>query len=132
MSTQVPEEPARSRGPGDAAAKLGQDTAELVRQQLRDARAELTATIRRGGLGTVLLAGAGVCGTLAVWSAHETALRALETVLPKPWAAGSLTVGYAVGAGVLAAYGRDRIKAAAGASGQALDQARRHLPTSTE
>jgi hypothetical protein len=126
----TPEEP-RPQGArrlGDAAARLREDTAELVRQELREVRDELADTMRRAGVGGAALAGAGALGLLAAVAAHQTALRALESVLPRPAAAAVLGLGYAAGAAGLAVYGAERLRAAAQSSGEAIDKVREDLP----
>lgn len=128
MSTQRPEAQTGPQRAGDAAARLSQDTAELVRQELAEVGSQLTATVRRAGLGAVLVAGSGLCGLLTLWAAHETALRALEHLMPRDWAAASLTAAYASGAGALAVLGWDRLRAAARESGEAIGQVRQDLP----
>ncbi|GHD97070.1 phage holin family protein [Streptomyces naganishii] len=107
---------------GDAAARLGQDAAELARREVRAMQGDLVAGLREFGAGGALLGGAGVCGLLALWAAHETALRALETVMPRGRAAAVLTCVYGTGAAVLALAARDRVSAATEAAADALDK----------
>ncbi|GAA3039164.1 phage holin family protein [Streptomyces glomeratus] len=108
---------------GDAAARLAQDTAQLVRHEILAAQSEVRAALRRIGAGGALLGAAGVCGVLALWSAHETALRALESKLPGPRASALLGCVYVAGAVALGAAARDRVRAGVHASADALDQA---------
>ncbi|MEU9444099.1 hypothetical protein AB0D42_24970 [Streptomyces sp. NPDC048304] len=72
---------------GDAANRLAQDTADLARRELRAIQDETMAGLRRLTVGGTLLAGAGLCGILAVSAVHETVLRAAESVLPRARAA---------------------------------------------
>lgn len=115
-------------GVGDAANRLTQDTAALVRQELQAVRKELLATARRAGAGAGLCAGAGVCGLLALCAAHSTLLRALEHTMPRGRAAATLTALYAAAAAGLGVAGRERLRAAGLASGRALEQVREDLP----
>ncbi|MFJ7903686.1 phage holin family protein [Streptomyces sp. NPDC096198] len=95
---------------GDTAARLAQDTAQLVRHEILAVQGELRAALRRIGAGGALLGAAGVSGVLALWSAHETALRALESKLPGPRAPAVLGCAYAAGAVALGAAARDRVR----------------------
>ncbi|MEV6793441.1 phage holin family protein [Streptomyces sp. NPDC051320] len=113
---------------GDAAARLTEDTTELVRQQLREVREELTATLQRAGIGAGLLGGAALCGGLAVAAAHQTALRGLERVLPRASAAAVLCTVYGATGATLAVIGLKKLRAVADVSDAALDQARRSTP----
>ncbi|MEU6096922.1 phage holin family protein [Streptomyces sp. NPDC047079] len=108
---------------GDAAARLAQDTAQLVRHEILAVQSEVRAAVRRIGAGGALLGAAGVCGVLALWSAHETALRALESKLPGPRASAVLGCAYAAGAVALGAAARDRVRAGVQASAKAFEQA---------
>ncbi|MFE0328982.1 phage holin family protein [Streptomyces sp. NPDC003753] len=114
---------------GDAAARLAQDTAQLARHEILAVQSEVRAALRRFGAGGALLGAAGVCGLLALWSAHETALRALEPALPGARASAVLTCAYATGAATLGVAARNRVRAAGQASADALDRAREAVPT---
>ncbi|GAA2905287.1 phage holin family protein [Streptomyces mexicanus] len=107
---------------GDAAARLGRDAAELARDEVRAMRDDLLAGVRRFGAGGALFAGAGLCGVLALWSAHQTVLRGLEAVLPRARAAAALTGVYGSCAALLALAGRNRVKAAAAVTADALEK----------
>lgn len=106
----------------DAAARLAQDTAELARREIREIQDEALTALKRFGTGGVLLAGAGTCGLLALWAAHETLLRAVESVLPRGRAAAVLTCGYSAAAAALGLAARDRMRAAAEAGATAMDK----------
>ncbi|MTE18044.1 phage holin family protein [Streptomyces sp. TRM43335] len=101
----------------EAVEQMAHEASELLRDRLRGAGDGLRGTARRMGVGGALLGGAGVCGALAVGTAHRAALNALETALPRAQAAAVLSVAYAVGAGALARLGRDRLRGAGRASG---------------
>lgn len=107
-----------------AADRLSQDTAALLRAEIERVRDEMTGALRRAGLGTAALAGAGVCGVLALWSAHEALLRSLEKVLPPPRAAAVLTVAYGAKGAALAWFGRSKLRGAGRASHEALERVR--------
>lgn len=113
--------PRRARS---AADRLSQDTAALLREELDRIRGEMTAALRRAGLGGAALAGAGVCGVLALWSAHETALRSLEAVLPPARAAAVLTAAYAAGGTALVCVGRAKMRGAGRASHEVMERVR--------
>lgn len=105
----------------DAAARLARDTAQMARHELLVLESEARAALRRIGAGGVLLGAAGVCGVLALWSAHETLLRSLEPVLPGARAPALLGGMYATGAVTLALAARERLCAATGAAGDGFD-----------
>ncbi|WP_171113910.1 MULTISPECIES: phage holin family protein [unclassified Streptomyces] len=107
---------------GDAAARLAEDTAELARREVRAIQDEAVTALRRFGAGGLLLAGAGTCGVLALWAAHETLLRAVESVLPREKAAVALTCAYAGGAAALGMAARNRIRAGAQATAGAMEK----------
>jgi Putative Actinobacterial Holin-X, holin superfamily III len=113
---------------GDAAARMAQDTAQLARHEILAVQSEVRAALRRIGAGGVLLGAAGVCGLLALWSAHETALRTLESVLPGARAPAVLGCAYATGAATLGLAARNRVLAAAEASAAALERAHEAVP----
>lgn len=107
-----------------AATRLTRDTAALVREQVEQLTRDLADTVRDAGTGAVMIAGAGACGLLAVVAAHQTVLRTLESMMPRPLAAMVLTAAYGAGGAALAAAGAKKIKEAAEASGQALAENR--------
>ncbi|WP_037855123.1 phage holin family protein [Streptomyces sp. NRRL S-340] len=107
---------------GDAAARLGQDAAELARDEVRAVRDDLMAGLRAFGAGGALAAGSGLCGLLALWSAHEAVLRSLAAVMPRGRAAALLACVYGSGAAALALAARNRVNAAAHAAAEALEK----------
>ena len=127
-------ENAASAGGGmqDAAARLAQDTTELAREEIRAVQDEVMTALKRFGAGGALLAGAGTCGVLALWAAHETLLRGMESVLPRGRAAAVLTCAYAAAAVGLGFAARDRVQAAARATAGALDKEAGHLEQQQE
>ncbi len=113
---------AAAGGLSDAAGRLSQDVASLVRDELDRAKGELLATVRGAGLGSAAMAGAGTCGVFSVVTAHQTVLRTLERRWPAHRAAATLTCAYAACAATLAWYGYDKLQQARAASQHALDQ----------
>ncbi|WP_328773598.1 phage holin family protein [Streptomyces sp. NBC_00286] len=107
---------------GDAAARLAEDTAELARREVRAMQDEAVTALRRFGAGGLLLAGAGTCGVLALWSAHEALLRAAESVLPRAKTSVVLTGAYASGAAAFGMAARNRIRAGAHATAGAMEK----------
>lgn len=118
-------------GMGDAAARLTQDTADLIRAELQVARDEVMATVRRTGTAAALLGGAGVCGVLVLATGTVTVLRGLEKIMPPGRAALVLTTLYAAGAAGLAAAGMQAARAANESAEQALDTASRGVRSAT-
>ncbi len=122
---------------GDAAARLAEDTAELARREVRVIQDEAVTALRRFAASGILLAGAGTCGILTLWAAHETLLRALESVLPRGKASAALTCAYACGAAALGMAARNRIRARAQATAGAMEKEavqleQDHRPTGSE
>ncbi|WP_329140799.1 phage holin family protein [Streptomyces sp. NBC_00670] len=118
-------------GVGDAATRLAQDTADLARREVRAIQDEALAGLRRFGTAGVLFAGAGVCGVLTLAAAHQTLLRATESVLPRTAAAAVLTCAYATGGAGLAYLARDRVRATAEATARALEKEHERLAPET-
>ncbi|WP_129311413.1 phage holin family protein [Streptomyces sp. L2] len=127
-------ENAASAGGGmqDAAARLAQDTTELARQEIRAVQEEVMTALKRFGAGDALLAGAGTCGVLALWAAHETLLRGMESLLPRGPAAALLTCTYAAAAVGMGLAARGRVRSAAQATAGALDKEAGHLERQQE
>ena len=120
---------------GDAATRLAQDAAELARQEIRAIQDEARSGLRRFAAGGSLLAGAGLCGVLALAAGHQSVLRAAESVMPRARASILLTCVYASAAAALALGARNRMRAAAEAAATALEQGHRTMPgtaTATE
>jgi hypothetical protein len=111
-------------GTETAATRLTRDTAALVREQVEQLTRDLAGTVRDAGAGAVFLAGAGTCGLLALAAAHQSALRLLESLMPRPLAAMTMTAAYGAGAAALATAGVKKIKEAADSSTEALAENR--------
>ncbi|MEW2706187.1 phage holin family protein [Streptomyces koyangensis] len=104
-----PDGPAGTTGQqsvGDLVKQASEQIAELTRQELRLARAEMTEKGKRAGLGGGLFGAAGIVGFLALAALVATAIIALSLVWP-PWCA-ALVVALLLGAlaGLLAVLGK--------------------------
>lgn len=97
----------------DAAVRLRNDAAALMRDELESLRGELADTARHMSSGAIMAAASAGTGMLALAALHATVLRLLESVMPPPAAAAVLTVGYVAGAAVLVMAARKQLKAAA-------------------
>ena len=87
-----------------AFARLSEETAALVRQEIESVRAELLGRARRLAPSAGLLAAGGLAGAFATASAYRLSVRLLEARLSPASAALVATMGYgAVAAGTLAA-----------------------------
>ncbi|MGR6320231.1 phage holin family protein [Micromonospora soli] len=106
------------------ADRLAEDVAEVVRAEVRAVRSQLADAARPAGLGFVLLAAAGGCAVLGVGAASTTALRMLESFLPRRLAAAGLTGGYLLAAVLLGRVGLDQLRAAGGSSARLADEVR--------
>jgi uncharacterized membrane protein YqjE len=113
---------------GELLQQASQQTATLVRQEIRLAQLELKEKGRHAGIGAALLGGGGVVAFLGLGALVTAAIAALSLGLPV-WAA-SLIVAvilFAV-AGVLALRGRKQIdRAQPPTPGQAIESAQRNV-----
>ncbi|MFC8918323.1 phage holin family protein [Streptomyces sp. NPDC057116] len=91
-----------------------------VREGIDTARDEAALGLSEARHAVVALAAGGVCGLLALLSAHSTLVRGLERVWAPEKVTGALTVVYASGASVLVHYGSKRMRVARAASHKAL------------
>ena len=115
-------EPGRS-----AAQRLAGDMAEVVRDEVRTVRSDLASKARPAASGLVLLGAAAGLALLGVGTASLTALRVMETFLPKMFAAAGLTTAYLTGAAFLGGAGVARLQEAGGGSRRLADQIREAL-----
>ncbi len=81
---------------GELVTRASQQISELVREEMRLARAEMTQKGKRYGLGGGLFGGAGLVGVLAAQALVAAAVAALALVLPL-WAS-ALIIGAALAA----------------------------------
>ncbi|MFF4364710.1 phage holin family protein [Streptomyces sp. NPDC001594] len=109
----------RTRHDGDApvgelVTRASRQISELVREEMRLARAEMTHKGKRYGLGGGLFGGAGLFGFLAAQAVAAAAIASLALVLPV-WAS-ALIIGGALAAvaAVLAAAGKKQVARAGG------------------
>lgn len=98
-------ESAEDKTLGELVALASADVSHLVRSEIDLAKAEITADLKRGGLGGGLLGGAGFFGYVALLFLSIAAALALGIVLPA--AAGFAIVGalYLLGAALLGLMG---------------------------
>jgi Putative Actinobacterial Holin-X, holin superfamily III len=123
------ENPQRTDQPiGELLQQASQQTATLVRQEIRLAQLEIKEKSRHAGIGAGLLGGGGVVAVLGLGALVTAAIAALSLVLPV-WAA-SLIVAvilFAV-AGVLALTGKKQVdRAQPPKPDQAIDSAQRDV-----
>ncbi|MFC0005547.1 phage holin family protein [Micromonospora siamensis] len=112
-------------GPTSSATeRLARDVADVVREEVRAVRGQVTEAARPAGLGVALLATAGGCLVLGAGAASTTVLRMLETFLPRRLAAAGLTAGYLATAVVLGRLGLAQLRAAGGTSARLADEVR--------
>lgn len=95
---------------GQLVTSAERDIVHLVRSEIELAKAEITADVKRGGMGGGLLGGAGFFGYVALLFLSIAAALALGLVLPV--AAGFAIVGalYVLAAAVLALAGMSNFK----------------------
>ena len=112
MAQAQQESDLRERPIGELLKQLSQETATLVRQEMELAKAELTESGKKAGLGVGLFGAAGVVGFLTLATLTATIILVLNIWLPAWAAALIVTVVYATIAGVLALQGKERVKEA--------------------
>lgn len=91
---------------------LAEDVGGLVRQELRQAQAELVAKGKQAGKGAMLLGGAGVLGALAAGSSATLFLRCLDRYLPPRLSAFVVCACYGGAAAALGVRGAAMVKEA--------------------
>jgi uncharacterized membrane protein YqjE len=110
-------EPLRKRGPherplGELLADLSEQSSRLVRQEIRLAKAELSAKLSEVARAAILFGVAAVAGFFVLWALSWTAVEALAGVLPR-WGAALVVAGvWAAIAGVMALVGVNRSRRA--------------------
>ncbi|CAM5643470.1 MULTISPECIES: phage holin family protein [Streptomyces] len=129
MSTAGGQAPATGDEPvGVLVSRASQQISELVREEMRLARAEMTQKGKRFGKGGGLFGAAGLVGFLAAQASVATCIAALALVLPLWAAALIVTAVLAAVAGVAALAGRKQIaKAGAPAPEQTIDSVKADL-----
>ncbi|MFF5771965.1 phage holin family protein [Streptomyces californicus] len=129
MSTAGGQAPTTGDEPvGVLVSRASQQISELVREEMRLARAEMTQKGKRFGKGGGLFGAAGLVGFLAAQASVATCIAALALVLPLWAAALIVTAVLAAVAGVAALAGRKQIaKAGAPAPEQTIDSVKADL-----
>src|SRR5919206_4783820 len=110
---QHPGEDVRDRPVGELVKQLADQTSTLVRQEIDLAKAELTLKGREAGRGAGLYGAAGVVGLLAAGALTAFLIMLLDGALANWLSALVVGIALALIAAVLAAIGRNRIRAAA-------------------
>ncbi|MFI9121586.1 phage holin family protein [Streptomyces bikiniensis] len=107
---------------GDLVSRASQQISELVRDEMRLARAEMAEKGKRYGVGGGLFGGAGLVGVLAAQALVVAVIAALALVLPVWASALIVAVLLAAGAAGMAAAGKKQIdEAGAPAPEQTID-----------
>lgn len=96
---------------GELVGQLSNDLSRLVRQEILLAKTEAKEEATKAGKGVGLLGGAGLAANLMLVFLSLTVMFALGNVMDLAWAALIVTVLWAIGAAVLAAAGRSRLRA---------------------
>ena len=112
MAQQQAAEDLREQPLGDLLKQLSQETATLVRQEIELAKAEISTTGKRAGVGVGLVGAAGVAAFLALGALTAFLILALNALMPAWLAALIVAIVYGVIAGILALRGRDKVKEA--------------------
>ena len=118
---QTQHEDLKERPIGELLKQLSEQTATLVRQELNLAKAELTESGKKAGLGVGLFGAAGVVGFLTLATLTATVILILDLWLPAWGAALLVTILYGAAAGVLGLQGKDKVKQAAPPAEQTVE-----------
>jgi MFS family permease len=113
MSVGSGEDDLRDRRLSDLVKQLAEQTSTLMRQEVDLAKAEVTQKGRDYGKGAGLYGAAGVVGLLAAGALTAFLIMLLDGALANWLAALVVGIALALIAAVLAAIGRNRIRAAA-------------------
>ncbi|MFK5689178.1 phage holin family protein [Ornithinimicrobium sp. LYQ92] len=95
---------------GETIGHISQDLSDLIRQETMLAKAELSASAKRGGKGAGLLGGAGVAGHFVLLFLSLALWWGLGDLIGLGWSALVVAVLWAVVAAVLAVLGRKELK----------------------
>lgn len=111
--TEVRTEELSERSAGELVQQLSQQTAELVRKEMRLAQVELQEKGKRAGIGAGMFGGAGVVALFGVGAVVAAVIMLVATAL-EPWVS-ALIVGVVLlaSAGVVALLGRRQLEQAA-------------------
>lgn len=124
MTHDVPrEEPST----GELLTRLSNQTSQLIRDELRLVRAEMSEKAKHGGLGAGLFGTAGILALFGLGALTAAAILGLDLVLPA-WAA-ALIVGVAIliVAGIAALIGRSQVKQAGMKPERTIDSVKRDV-----
>jgi uncharacterized membrane protein YqjE len=112
MVTQVRTEELSERSVGDLVQQLSQQTATLVRQEMRLAQVELQEKGKRAGIGAGMFGGAGLVALYGVGAVIAALIMVVATAI-EPWVS-ALIVGVVLlaTAGIVALLGRKQVEQA--------------------
>lgn len=110
--SQVRTEELSERSVGDLVQQLSQQTATLVRQEMRLAQVEVQEKGKRAGIGAGLFGGAGLVALYGVGAVVAAVIMLVATAI-EPWIS-ALIVGVVLlaGAGIIALLGRRQVEQA--------------------
>ena len=100
---------------GDLVGEVSRDLSALIRQELELAKAELSESAKRAGMGAGLLGGAGYAAMMAVLFLSLALWWALGTQIGLGWSGVVVAVVWGIIAGILFAVGRSRLQSVEGA-----------------
>lgn len=112
---------------GELLTRLSDQTSQLIRDELRLVRAEMSEKAKHGGLGAGLFGTAGILALFGLGALTAAAILGLDLVLPA-WAA-ALIVGVAIliVAGIAALIGRGQVKQAGMKPERTIDSVKRDV-----
>ncbi|HWJ82229.1 MAG TPA: phage holin family protein [Nocardioides sp.] len=102
-----------SQSTGELVSRMSQDVSRLVRDELRLARAEMTAKGKRAGIGAGMFGAAGLLALYGVGVLIATVVLALDLVMPAWLAALVVAVVLLAAAGLAALLGKNKVTEAA-------------------
>ena len=112
MVTQVRTEELSEQSVGDLVQELSQQTATLVRQEMRLAQVELQEKGKRAGIGAGMFGGAGLVALYGVGAVIAALIMLVATAI-EPWVSALIVAAVLlVTAGVLALLGRKQVEQA--------------------
>ncbi|WP_426323860.1 phage holin family protein [Microbacterium sp. E-13] len=101
---------------GELVGEVSRDLSELMRKELELAKAELSESAKRAGMGAGLLGGAGYAGMMAVFFLSVALWWGLGDLIDSlGWSAVIVAVIWGIIAAILYAVGRKRLKTVQGA-----------------
>ncbi len=95
---------------GDLVTEVATDISTLIRQELELAKAEVKEEAVKAGKGAGMLGAAGLAGYIALLFASVALMYLINLVMPLGWAALVVAALWGIGAAVLAASGRKKLK----------------------